>query len=1068
LVLFVSISISVIVYLIFTPERITPVVMKYANEYMNAHLECGSVELTFYSTFPNFGVRLRNGSIINIADSVSGCPQDTLLTFRDCAVSFNPIALYRKNQLIVNRIRLERPVVYAYVGADGKTNWDILPQSDSTDSSTINLPDITVHRISIADAGVIYDDRRQAIFVATDSLQLRAKGTLTDVALSLKIQAMTVLYDDKSYASKIPFAFDGRLLSDKSYQKFDIEKSTFSIGIIDFDVEGVVERDTVDSRTKIDVDFNLHSSDLMSVIPEHILNIKEKYTLGGIFDFAGRINGYLDAGGAYPTVMVDMHLKDGTIIDNSSPGQPLLQKMEMDCSAEIDPTNNVPSYVNINNIYLQNAAAKLNISGILDNIFTQPFVDIQVSSDIDFERFMQYMPVDTGIIAKGTVKADVAGNFFVDDLLAYNLGKINLAGNIDIDNVKFSLPDEGIELFAPMAKIRMGSNVADSIYGRVIASLLSANIELDSLTFKRKDELSLEAGRLFTTLHTTAPPDSTSIAKMAIYSRLSNLHLRTSDSIRLRATKISALGKLSPFAANPEMPEWTVRISMDSVRGIMPDFAGKIDSMVTEVKLHPRETRRQITAAPARRTPEDSIRRKTLIDSIVIANRNTAVVDFKLHDGEAKNILSNWEVTGSFAGKSFGMRTPYFPLRTALNESFMTFADDKLSIKRTRLQTEGSFMTLNGEIEGIRRALLYNGRVKANISIDVDSMDCNKIIRALAAGSAYSTKNVEQRDSISSAVLNETNEPADSVAGLFVVPRNIDMELNASMRNVRYNNFDIRRADGKIIVRNRAVKAPGLKIKSDIGNVDLSMVYKAPTTKGASAGLDIHMEQVQIKELIRSLPILDSLAPMMRSFEGMAECNIIAVAELDSLSNLVIPQTTALCHINGKNLVLLDGETFSSIAKKLYFKNKNRNVIDSISMDMMLDDNTISVLPFILSVDRYMAAVGGIQNLDMSFEYHISILKWPLPLIKPGLNLWGTPNDIHYRIASRKYEDMLTPVAEKSLALTVINIRQQLHDGLRKSIDAILSEDPDARFGQKSPVQLNDTIQSMLELDTIQ
>jgi hypothetical protein len=496
----------------------------------------------------------------------------------------------------------------------------------------------------------------------------------------------------------------------------------------------------------------------------------------------------------------------------------------------------------------------------------------------------------------------------------------------------------------------------------------------------------------------------------------------------------------------------------------MPDFAGKIDSMVTEVKLHLREARQQTRIL----TPEDSTRRKTLIDSIVTANRNTSVVEFKLQDGDAKNILSHWDISGSFAGKSFGMRTPYFPLRTVLNESFMTFKDDKLSVERTRLQTEGSLMTLNGEIEGIRRALLYNGRIKANISMDVDSMDCNRIIRALAAGSAYSTKNDEQRDSISAAVLNETNEPEDSIAGLFVVPRNIDMELNTSMRNVKYNDFDIKRADGKIIVRNRSIKIPDLKIKSDIGNVDLSMVYKAPTTKGAHTGLDIHMERVQIRELIRSIPVLDSLTPMMRSFDGMAECNIIAVAELDSLANLIIPQTTALCHINGKNLVLLDGETFSSIAKKLYFKNKNRNVIDSISVDMMLDNNTISVLPFLLSVDRYMAAVGGVQNLDMSFEYHISILKWPLPLIKIGLNLWGNPDDIHYRIASRKYEDMLTPVKEKSLSSTVINIRQQLYDGLRKSIDQILSEDPETQFRQRPSIPINDSIQSMLELDSIQ
>jgi hypothetical protein len=231
--------------------------------------------------------------------------------------------------------------------------------------------------------------------------------------------------------------------------------------------------------------------------------------------------------------------------------------------------------------------------------------------------------------------------------------------------------------------------------------------------------------------------------------------------------------------------------------------------------------------------------------------------------------------------------------------------------------------------------------------------------------------------------------------------------------------------------------------------------------------MDIHLEQVQLRELINSVPLLDSLTPMMRSFEGQAECNIIAVTELDSLSNVIIPKTTASCYINGKNMVLLDGETFAAIAKKMYFKNKKRNVIDSISVDLMLIDGQIAVFPFMLSIDRYVAAIGGTQNLDMSFQYHISILKWPIPLIKIGLNIWGNPDDIHYRIASRKYEDLLTPVKEKSLQSVVINLRQQFHDGLRKSIDNILNESPEIINRRLIPDTNNDTVQNLFKLDTV-
>jgi hypothetical protein len=1061
LLAFILIAISTAVYIVFTPERITPIVMKYANEYMNARLDCESVELTFYSTFPNFGIRLQNGSVVTAKDSLSTCPQDTLLNFNDCSISFNPLVLYKKKHLIINHARLERPVIYLYISPEGKNNWDVLLHDDSSADSTMKLPDITVKRIRITDANIVYDDRQQLLFVATDSMQLNAKGTPTDVNLSLSVKALTTLYEEKSYTSKLPFTLTAHLLSDKSYQRFNIEHSILSIGFMDFDLEGTVQRDTTNSRTSVEVLFKLHASsfaDLIGAIPKHILDIQD-FGVSGSLDFSGSVNGYVGAD-QYPVCAVSLQLKDAAIVAKQNPENPILQTMEIDCNAEIDLMNSIPSYIDIKSIYLQNSAAKLYVSGKLNNIFTQPYVDMKINGGIDFKSFWHSMSLDSTMTAEGTLATDVSGKFFLDDLFMSNFGKINLSGTVDVNNVKFNYPEEEINLFAPLAKIRFGSNVVDSIRGHSLSSLLRANVDVDSLYFKWKDKLAFRAGQLFATFRTSEPKDLETIVEMSAFSRLNNLQLITSDSIRLRATKISAFAKLAPLADNLSQPEWTTRISLDSIRGRMPDFAGRVDSTVLSLKFHPRKIhRRQLSA-------EDSIRRRIHIDSMIIANRNSSVVDFQLSEGDAKQILSQWDVSGSFISKSIHVMTPYFPLRIRLSNSSAMFTHDNLSIKYTRLQTGISDMMLSGEIEGIRRALLYNGRVKANISTKIDSLDCNEIIRALSAGSVYSSQTVEKQDSISNIVLNEHLEKStDSMSGLFVVPRNIDMELDASMKKVKYGNLNIAQANGKIIVRNRSVQIPDLKIKSDIGNVDFSMVYKAPTAKGAYTGMDIHMERVQLKELINSIPILDSLTPMMRSFEGQAECNIIAVTELDSLSNLIIPRTSASCYINGKNMVLLDGETFSNIAKKLYFKNKKRNIIDSISVDLVLDDGKILVFPFVLSIDRYVAAIGGTQNLDMSFQYHISILKWPVPLIRIGLNLWGNPDDIHYRIVSRKYENLQTPVKEKSLESVILNLRQQLHDGLRKSIDDILNESP-AIMNRSILPDTDDTIQTLFEVDT--
>ncbi len=57
------------------------------------------------------------------------------------------------------------------------------------------------------------------------------------------------------------------------------------------------------------------------------------------------------------------------------------------------------------------------------------------------------------------------------------------------------------------------------------------------------------------------------------------------------------------------------------------------------------------------------------------------------------------------------------------------------------------------------------------------------------------------------------------------------------------------------------------------------------------------------------------------------------------------------------------------------FKNKQRNVIDSVSVDLAIRENKIEVFPFVLDIDRYKVAIGGLHNLDMSFDYHVRSLN---------------------------------------------------------------------------------------------
>ncbi len=48
-----------------TPEKLTPLVVEKTNEFIEAHLECERVELTYFETYPYLGVKLTNGRLIS-------------------------------------------------------------------------------------------------------------------------------------------------------------------------------------------------------------------------------------------------------------------------------------------------------------------------------------------------------------------------------------------------------------------------------------------------------------------------------------------------------------------------------------------------------------------------------------------------------------------------------------------------------------------------------------------------------------------------------------------------------------------------------------------------------------------------------------------------------------------------------------------------------------------------------------------------------------------------------------------------------------------------------------------
>ncbi|MBR5298473.1 MAG: hypothetical protein IKU29_11500, partial [Parabacteroides sp.] len=91
------------------------------------------------------------------------------------------------------------------------------------------------------------------------------------------------------------------------------------------------------------------------------------------------------------------------------------------------------------------------------------------------------------------------------------------------------------------------------------------------------------------------------------------------------------------------------------------------------------------------------------------------------------------------------------------------------------------------------------------------------------------------------------------------------------------------------------------------------------------------------------------------------------------------------------------------------------------------------VFPFLIEMDRYQVAVGGTHNLDMTFDYHLSVLKSPVPF-KLGIDISGNLDKFKYKVTKCKYKDLFKAAKQAELDSTRTNIRKTLQDAVRQQL----------------------------------
>lgn len=964
ILLVLLVAIAFVINFIVTPKKLTPVVLDAANQTLNAHLDMESVELTFFSTFPQFGLKVKNGSLVSKAlNDSSWCKTDSLLSFKECVLTVNPIAYLTENRIVVHNLSLEEVAVYAYRNKTGKANWEVTRASVDTipadTASTDFNSEIDIRNIELKHANLVFDDRNTDIYSRIDDANLKLRLSLTKgvSTLGLKFDNKNILFwqQGELLVNKIATSLRTDIMVDRQTAVWKLKDTELDVNGIRLDVNGAFRRDTVAKTIGMDLEYGLHAPSMETVlrmIPKSYVK-DSKVSAKGEVTVSGRVRGvYGDK--KLPAVSLKIGIKEASAQYKGLPYG--IDEVTADFDAYVDLMRHQPSYLNLKIFHFKGAHTEVLADAKVDDLLDDPLITFHTKSTVDLDALAKTFPLQESVTITGKLDADMGMKCRLSALKKQDIGRMKLGGKLELKD--FELKDTAKDFdFLGNATFRFRDN-----------ETLQAQMDVRKLVLRSRF-LSSDIERLVANVSSTNPQDTNRIVSLQCDMEVSKLRASMGDSIKLYSARAKAQAALGPQEVDVTKPAI--------------DFSLRADSLFFSAA----GTRMAMNVAGIKMKAD------------------------KLND-------SLWMPKGIVGFNRLRFRTPEFGLPIRMSKTAVTVDGPKITLKNASVRIGRSNMTATGDMMGVYRAMTKGEKLTAHLSLTSDLIDCNQLINSL---------------SFPEDTTEVLTDSVPSEMKLFVIPRNIDFELQTDLKKVVFEKMLFENVHGAVDIKNQAIHLEDLSMRALDADMKAVMVYKAGSPRGGYAGFDFKIRNINIAKLVDFVPALDTIVPMLRSFKGRVMFDVAADARLDSAMNIRISTLRSAIHIKGDSLVLMDGETFAEISKMLMFKNKKENVFDSISVNVTVHDGNVTVYPFLVEIDRYKAAVGGEQGLDMNFNYHISILKSPLPF-KAGVNISGNLDKMKFRIGKAKYKDAVTPAAVHRVDSTRMNMGNEIVNRFRRVV----------------------------------
>ncbi len=315
-----------------------------------------------------------------------------------------------------------------------------------------------------------------------------------------------------------------------------------------------------------------------------------------------------------------------------------------------------------------------------------------------------------------------------------------------------------------------------------------------------------------------------------------------------------------------------------------------------------------------------------------------------------KQQYQNFYAAGTIGLNRFNYTSADYPTGIKINTVDTRFTPTKIDISNLDGEYLKTKFNGNGHINNLLNYLFSGKPLSAQLAVNADKINLNDWMG-----------------------VSEDTTTADASAP-FIVPKNLDVVINAKVNKVDYDKIEIDNLAGSLLIKDEEVKLNNIHGNALDGSITINGSYSTRQSKTEPAiTMSYAVDKVDIQKSFYAFNTVQKLMPIGKFLAGKLTSSLSANGKLGR--GMDIDMST----LSGAgNLLLIEGflskfAPLDKIASTLHVAELEKISLKDVKTFFEFSNGKMLIKPFKVKIKEIEMEIGGLQGFDESIDYTINM-----------------------------------------------------------------------------------------------